>query len=93
MDILEPADLQPDDPRIKDGAADLLRALLAQQDAEDAHCNCAECDEGEREWWTCESCSEHYGLAIDLRHEALVKVGAMRVVAAPEDGLAKASPE
>lgn len=80
MDVLEPVAIEVDDPRIAEGASDLLRALLAQQDAEDAHSNCPECEESERAWWTCESCSEHYGVAIELRHEALVKVGAMRVV-------------
>ncbi len=88
MDILEPVTLSPDDAdanaRIRDAAPDLLRALQAQQSAEDAHCNCPECDEGEREWWTCERCSERYGFAIDLRHRALVTAGAMRIVPAPD---------
>jgi len=74
MDMLEATNISADDPQVKDAAPDLLRALLAQQSAE---------EEGEREWWTCERCSERYGFAIDQRHKALVKAGAMRCVPIP----------
>lgn len=84
MDMLEATNISADDPQVKDAAPDLLRALLAQQSAEDAHCNCPECDDGERAWWACGPCSDLYGAAIDLRHEALLKSGAMRCVPIPD---------
>lgn len=48
----------------------VLRALQAQEDAEDARDTCSECD-GEGQWEHCSICSLNFGRAIDLRRAAL----------------------
>ncbi len=50
----------------------VMAALVAQEAAEDARADCANC-EGEGMWEHCPSCSLRFGRAIDLRRAALAQ--------------------
>ena len=53
----------------------MFEALKAQEQAENEHANCPDC-EGAGEWAECGRCSEFFGTAIELRRAALAKVQA-----------------
>jgi hypothetical protein len=53
-------------------APDLLEACEAEEAAQEARSNCAECD-GEDDWTHCAPCSLNFGKAIDLRRAAIAK--------------------
>lgn len=67
-----PADELESVVRAAHAAPDLLEACKAQELAERINEECGEC-EGDGDWAECETCSEYFGKAIDLRRAAIAK--------------------
>lgn len=71
--MLDAAPTVPDATQTRE--AELVAALKAQEDAQDARDGCFNC-EGEGMWEHCPSCSLTFGRAIDLRRAALGRISA-----------------